>query len=1672
MGVPKLFRWLSERYPCLSQIVKDNEVPQFDNLYLDMNGIIHNCSHPCDDDVHFRLPEDQIIQDIFSYIECLFNIIKPKKIFFMAVDGVAPRAKMNQQRGRRFRSARDAMERERQATLRGEKLSDVPRFDSNCITPGTDFMVRLQKHLEYFVAYKISTDELWKDIKVILSGHEAPGEGEHKIMDFIRTERSQDNYDPNTRHCLYGLDADLIMLGVSSHEPYFSLLREEVKFTRSKAKHVNRVNPSAITFHLLHLTLLRDYLHHEFSSLQDKLPYGYDLESIIDDWILMSFLCGNDFIPPIPHFQISKNTLSTLYRVYMEVAPELDGYLNEKGHLNLKRFQKFLAKLSQVDFDNFSETNADLKYFNSKRHQSKEFKHQSSKNGHYSTSNDTSPNDESPMISFLENSSDQEGTNAESSSENEDNLLDDEFVSHKRDYYMTKMHYENVNSDVLKEQAYCYIKAIQWNLHYYYDGCPSWSWFYPHHYAPYISDVKSFEDIDLNFELGTPFKPYEQLLGVLPTASKQFLPEAYQRLMTEESSPLIDYFPENFALDLDGKQHSWEAVVVIPFIDEVKLLSATKSCENKLSEGDKKQNKHGPHLVFTFTPDIQSHISSTLPGRLPDITLNHAKVTPVSLDAYHLPRDKIKKGLIDGVDLDAYVPGFPTLRTLAHTAELKRAKVRVFEMSSNGFNFILIVENQSDPDIDRVIADYLDSEIYINWPHLVKAKVTRICDGNKMYISKNGCCEKVMTEQELREFRTHISICEESFYSRRGIDAGEIKILLYVQTLVGQKYSIKSDGEVITLNQWSGRDVPTPFQTSLKDIKIVEKVSSVYKTLQDLYPIGKKCFILNENFYGDCGEIVEVNQKNKKIKVQISRLPEPELSEIHEKMFDLLDEEYMTNYQMAVNLGVDPHLLSRLTGSLMVSVNDEKINIGLNLKFNARREVVPGFSKKQDETWLFSRKVYKLMEEYWEKFPALFMNLSRHTDRDMFSPREVFGTEEAERKVIEVGDWLKKLPHHKLKRQKFDAECLDECVVKCVEDVLDSHKVFSKPYEPVTQFLPFNQILVPSHLIGQCPPDPQASYKLFDRVVNVKEGLHVPLGAKGVVIGINKSGKESDDLYLDIVFDDPFPGGVQLNCSQNRGYRLHSSSVMNISFKKRKNDYGIRDDFVMTPIQPRNGARDKRNHPRSEPRKLINLNSNARSFDHHQKSKSPFHFGQNYQTVQHGILEHQSFSFESTQKINHSPKSLFRKPKESSKSQAEMDSLLKQLKISSKNAPPTSGPSDTESGNEAIDRLFARANPNHESYSSIASKAHEVSTQCSVPAELKMKESDTRRTNKDDLIDWCKGKFKGQEPKFEKHPVDGSNKKNKTHYSVNVRIPNGKVLSYQVRAQKNMDPEEMVSQWALTDLLATEDPNSNGNQSTEKQEVLKDRAHQASPPCMPPTKWVDSTDVPQEDTTPLPGILEIPNSYVKKNRKLLERTKLENNTNGQSHNSHPTNQHQKQLQPIPIPVVPGPEQFCFEFPFIRYPLYRAPFPVQPPFNLSYQQNPLASYPCLPPPQLWQPHQQQKHYHQKIQRPEPFHEPKPRNAPKVKDGNKNKMVPVQVARKHQQEQAVRDRNNSGENKNQPAKQAKVSRGSNTKEDVIETSSSPMKSPRSNSAKKLPKNRKSGVLCNFNASMNEN
>lgn len=183
---------------------------------------------------------------------------------------------MNQQRGRRFRSAKEAEIQEEKARQKGEVLPTEARFDSNCITPGTPFMCRLNDALRYFIQRKISSSKSWRNCKVILSGHETPGEGEHKIMEYIRYLKTQKSYDPNTRHCLYGLDADLIMLGLCTHERHFSLLREEVKFGKKN----KAVSVSQQRFFLLHLSLMREYLEQEFITLKGNMKIPFDIEKV------------------------------------------------------------------------------------------------------------------------------------------------------------------------------------------------------------------------------------------------------------------------------------------------------------------------------------------------------------------------------------------------------------------------------------------------------------------------------------------------------------------------------------------------------------------------------------------------------------------------------------------------------------------------------------------------------------------------------------------------------------------------------------------------------------------------------------------------------------------------------------------------------------------------------------------------------------------------------------------------------------------------------------------------------------------------------------------------------------------------------------------------------------------------------------------------------------------------------------------------------------------------------------------------------------------------------------------------------------------------------------------------------------------------------------------------
>uniref|UniRef100_A0A4W3JRJ3 5'-3' exoribonuclease n=1 Tax=Callorhinchus milii TaxID=7868 RepID=A0A4W3JRJ3_CALMI len=698
MGVPAFFRWLSRKYPsivvhCLEERVKEvngvkipvdtskpnpNEV-EFDNLYLDMNGIIHPCTHP--ENKAAPKNEDEMMVAIFEYIDRLFNILRPRRLLYMAIDGVAPRAKMNQQRSRRFRASKEGVEllaektRMREEVIsKGGFLSEEvikERFDSNCITPGTEFMDNLARSLRYYVADRLNNDPGWKNLTVILSDASVPGEGEHKIMDFIRRQRAQPNHDPNTHHCLCGADADLIMLGLATHEPNFTIIREEFKPNQPRPCALcgqigheikecqglpkdkqgqfdqfagNSAGVEEQEFIFIRLTVLREYLERELTMA--SLPFTFDFERSVDDWVFMCFFVGNDFLPHLPSLEIREGAIDRLVGIYKNVVHKTGGYLTENGFVNLERVQLIMIAVGEAEDNIFKKRREDdvgSVYFYSvflKKYNLPSFipggQYSPQALGQSSGGGRPQAIQNPRQTAFEMRASSQNSANSDGSPvplgtkrKNEDSDEEQEPSDNirlweegwKQRYYKNKFDVDATDAKFRRKVVEAYVEGLCWVLQYYYQGCASWKWFFPFHYAPFASDFTDIKELPTTFEKGTkPFKPLEQLMGVFPAASGNFLPETWRYLMSYPNSSIIDFYPDDFALDLNGKKFAWQGVALLPFVDERRLRGALEKVYPDLTSDETRRNSLGSdilfvansHKLFDFIVEMQKNDSQEL----------------------------------------------------------------------------------------------------------------------------------------------------------------------------------------------------------------------------------------------------------------------------------------------------------------------------------------------------------------------------------------------------------------------------------------------------------------------------------------------------------------------------------------------------------------------------------------------------------------------------------------------------------------------------------------------------------------------------------------------------------------------------------------------------------------------------------------------------------------------------------------------------------------------------------------------------------------------------------------------------------------------------------------------------------------------------------------------------
>ena len=357
-------------------------------------------------------------------------------------------------------------------------------FDSNCITPGTEFMAKVSDTIKYFIRKKIKEDPLWRNLTVIFSGHEIPGEGEHKIMDHIRQMKSQPGYQPNTRHCIYGQDADLIMLGLVTHEPHFTILREVVDFgmgfqNKNTLKTVKKFTKES-DFQLLHLSVLREYLYIEFCNGMPKT----DLEYVIDDFVFMTFLVGNDFLPHLNTLDIGDGAFDLLFQVYKDQRPTWGegNHLTHRGEIpDAARLEAFFAAIGAVETEILEKREEDEAVYIKKQRKwnKRDGKPEGPTDAEIAAVEAAKQNDYLTMMEQLmakhgnDHSKYVDGWKPVQAGEKD----------FKGRYYYEKLNLTPVDIEAHMALRKSYMEGLIWCFAYYVRGCMSWGWFYPYHYG-------------------------------------------------------------------------------------------------------------------------------------------------------------------------------------------------------------------------------------------------------------------------------------------------------------------------------------------------------------------------------------------------------------------------------------------------------------------------------------------------------------------------------------------------------------------------------------------------------------------------------------------------------------------------------------------------------------------------------------------------------------------------------------------------------------------------------------------------------------------------------------------------------------------------------------------------------------------------------------------------------------------------------------------------------------------------------------------------------------------------------------------------------------------------------------------------------------------------------------
>jgi hypothetical protein len=521
MGIPSYFSYIVKNHPeIIKKLLKGDII--INNLYLDCNSIIYDSVR----NINFEELTDSasraIILRVIQKIEEYIALICPDNEIMIAFDGVAPVAKLEQQRNRRYKSW---YQNEISKSI-VKKTSGSDPWNTTAITPGTVFM----KELGDSITLHFSDAGKYNASKVIVSTSDEVGEGEHKIFEYIRSNADK-HIGAST--VIYGLDADLIMLSIN-HLP----ISEKIYLFRETPEFIKTIDASLEPneTYLLDIPELANII---------TLNMNNDIELTTEqqknrvyDYIFLCFFLGNDFMPHFPAVNIRTGGVDKLLNAYKATLGGKNENLTDGKNIywkNVRKFVEFLANLEEEYFKN------EMKL----RDKREKFTYPTNTPEQKYAKFDAIPNYERELEKYI-----------------------NPFKEGWRHRYYKCLFKIDIDEDRCKEICINYLQGLEWTMKYYTTGCPDWRWCYNHNYPPLLQDlirfIPYFDATFIKENNSTAVTPLVQLCYVLPRQSLGFLPD---KLYNKLKYDYAELYPTDCEFTWAFCKYFWESHVELPEID-------------------------------------------------------------------------------------------------------------------------------------------------------------------------------------------------------------------------------------------------------------------------------------------------------------------------------------------------------------------------------------------------------------------------------------------------------------------------------------------------------------------------------------------------------------------------------------------------------------------------------------------------------------------------------------------------------------------------------------------------------------------------------------------------------------------------------------------------------------------------------------------------------------------------------------------------------------------------------------------------------------------------------------------------------------------------------------------------------------------------------------------------